>query len=145
MTTAINRDLLKTLRPEIEAALAAIAAQHGVKFKVGNATFDPTLGTFKFNLEGRATGGDAPELIHLRRYAAMYNIDLAWLDRDKMVAGKAYRMTGLKLGSRLGAKITATGPDGRTYLFKPASFAIAAAPVAPRAAATASAYASGEL
>lgn len=54
---SISRDQLKAIRVSLDAALAAVAKEHGLKsFKAGNCTFSPE-GSFVFKVEGVAADG----------------------------------------------------------------------------------------
>lgn len=47
--TKFDKPTLKDLRPEIDAALAPLAAKYGIKLTAGNASFQANNVTFKLN------------------------------------------------------------------------------------------------
>ncbi len=47
--TKFDKPALKALRVDIDAALAAVGAKHGINLKAGNARFDAKTVTFKLN------------------------------------------------------------------------------------------------
>lgn len=113
---------LETLRPLINAALAEVGKANGVEMKLApRGTYDPDAGTFHFKLEGYEAGGDPPELALLRQFASLYDIDLAWLDKDITTRdGKRYRLCGINARSR---KCLAKGQhDGKVYTFDARAF-----------------------
>lgn len=52
--TTFDRANLQALRPEIDAALAAVAQKHGIELRLGNISFDPTGTSFTSKIEGKA-------------------------------------------------------------------------------------------
>ena len=112
----ITRELLKSLRPEIDLALAVVAKQHGLKsLHLGNAKFDPNAGTFTFQLNGLVEGG-------LGKEAALYlSPDAKWLGLPALGTEFAsgahrYKTTGL---NSTGTKVLCQRlDDGKTYLFR---------------------------
>lgn len=73
-----NKATLATLRPEVQAALDAIAAKHGITLRLGNIGFSPDGGSFTSKIEGKVEA-IANEAEHKRflEYAGMYGLDPA--------------------------------------------------------------------
>jgi hypothetical protein len=71
-----NKATLAALRPEVQAALDAIAEKHGITLKLGNIGFSPDGGSFTSKVEGKVEA-IANEAEHKRflEYAAMYGYD----------------------------------------------------------------------
>ena len=71
-----NKATLGALRPEIQAALDAIAEKHGIKLQLGNIGFSPDGGSFSSKIEGKVEA-IANEAEHKRflSYAEMYGYD----------------------------------------------------------------------
>ena len=114
MATVVNKDLLKSLRPAIDAALAAVAAAHGLEsLKAGNASFDPVAGTFTFKLEGVAAGAMGKDA---SRYVS--HIGILGLPPHGAVFQSGpdqFKTDGL---NSTGSKIIAVRPrDGKRFLF----------------------------
>lgn len=55
--SALNKDFLRELRADLDAALDVLAKKHEITLKAGHCTFDPWGGNFTFKLEGTAKGG----------------------------------------------------------------------------------------
>lgn len=71
-----NKATLATLRPEVQAALDAIAAKHGITLKLGNIGFSPDGGSFSSKIEGKVEAiANAAEEARFREYATMYGYD----------------------------------------------------------------------
>lgn len=47
--TKFDKPTLRALRADIDAALAAVGAKHGISISAGNARFDANIATFKLN------------------------------------------------------------------------------------------------
>lgn len=88
--TSITKQLLVALRPELDAAIAAVGAKHGLSLKIGNGSYEPDGASAKFQLLiGLLQEGDDPsmsvERIKARaeytRHAAIYGLEPEWLGR----------------------------------------------------------------
>ena len=55
--STINKDFLRDLRVDIEAALKSVAKKHEISLETGRCTFDPSSGNFTMKVEGVAKGG----------------------------------------------------------------------------------------
>ncbi len=113
--TTIDRDLLKAIRPEIDAALKAVAEKFGLdSLKCGNATYDPRANNFTMKLDGIASGGVDKGAA---RYDSAVRFDTALPPRGAEIAtgGRKFKVSGM---NTTGSKVTAVGPDGKTYLLK---------------------------
>ena len=106
-----TRQLLQTLRPEINAALAVIATKHGLKsLHCGNATFS-SGGSFVFKLEGVLAGGLDKDA---ERYAnSMAMLKLPPLGTSFSAGGKSYKTVGL---NTTGSKVVIERADGKRFL-----------------------------
>jgi hypothetical protein len=71
-----NKATLATLRPEVQAALDAVAAKHGITLRLGNIGFSPDGGSFTSKVEGKVEAiASAAEEARFREYAEMYGYD----------------------------------------------------------------------
>lgn len=52
---------LRTLRAELETALAEVAARNGIKLSLGKMTYDPSSASFRAPLEGKAASNEDRE------------------------------------------------------------------------------------
>ena len=84
--TTIDKALCQAIRPEIDAALAIIAARHGLQsIKLGNISYNPAAGNFTGKITGCATGCATPQASKEERnyfQARMYNPELPELNME---------------------------------------------------------------
>lgn len=85
-TTTITRELLKALRTDMDAALATVAAKHGVAINVGNATFSANAANFKLLVAAKGDGtppgesaADLKAASDFRALATLYSLKPEWL------------------------------------------------------------------
>lgn len=85
--TTMTPELLKTLRVDINAALAEIAKKHGVVVRAGNCSYTNLTATMK--LEMAITGGDAtvdPATVKARqdylKNSIYFDLPVEWLDKS---------------------------------------------------------------
>jgi hypothetical protein len=73
--TTIDRDFIKAVRLEINAALEAIAQKHGVTIEAGNASFarDGSSGTFKLEIVSKETAPEGESVSDIK-FAAALNV-----------------------------------------------------------------------
>lgn len=100
--TTITRDLLKSLRPEIQAALTQIGKAHGLTIELGNATFNPTSATFKLLMVAPTDStapGDSAQVqkaaADFKTYAATYGLKADDLGRSFTHGGSSFVIKGL--------------------------------------------------
>lgn len=89
----ITKELLKTLRVDMDAALAAVAEKHGVSLKVGNCTF--SADTFTFKVEGIAEGGVTKEAAYYEMMAK-FDKELPPLNAVVKVCGQLFNVVGMR-------------------------------------------------
>lgn len=71
-----NPETLRVLRPEMEAALAAIAEKHGIKLQLGKMTYTPDGGSFTAKVEAKVEAiASAAEEKLFREAAALFGYD----------------------------------------------------------------------
>lgn len=97
--TEINRALLKTLRPEMEKALAEVAAKHGITIEVANGKYAGETGTFKIELSTLSDDGRpiTQDMVNLKQRLA----EGEWtgfrpsdIDEEFEYAGATMRLVG---------------------------------------------------
>lgn len=76
MVTNIDKTVCATLRPEINAALAEVAAKYGLSISLGNGTFTSANATFKLNIATRGDNGEirTKETTDFKAYALSYGL-----------------------------------------------------------------------
>lgn len=71
--TSFEKQTFTFLRAEIDAALNAVAAKHGITLKIGNISFD--AGKFSTKLEGKCEASGDQEQKMAIQMARLYDID----------------------------------------------------------------------
>lgn len=119
----ITRELLRTLRADIDAALAAVGKKHGVVLNAGNASFTPTSASFKLH----AVLADAPKVDpdveaadDWRALARRFQLEPDWLGKSFVSGGRPFTIVGL-LPNRPKRPVLARGSNGKGYVFDPDS------------------------
>jgi len=110
---AINvKQVMVSLRPEIDAFLAGLAKKHGLeKLRLGNGTFSPS-GNFTFKLEGIVSGGLDKDA---ERYGTALWLGLPPLGTELIIGGKGFKTAGINTtGSKV---IMANVVSGKRYLY----------------------------
>lgn len=111
----LSKGILPTIRHDIDAALAAVAAKHGLTFDMGTIRF--TENSFSAKLTANVAGFK-PEANDFTQYAPSLDLDPTWLGATVRYANRNFEVTGLQLG-RGAAKVTVRdmGND-KPYLIK---------------------------
>ena len=127
MTATIDKTFVKSIRTDIDAALASVEKKFGVTLRCGNATFDPT-GSFKFNLEGTAASGKTKEHARFDRSAQLLGVPKKWKVGDMFEHGRrAFKLVGL---NSTGTKLLIDGCfDGKSYQMRVDAFVRGATPL----------------
>jgi len=111
------RNIIKNIRPEIEAALKEVALRHGVVIKCGNGSY--TTNNFTLKLEASAvccaTGVVfTKEAEAYKRNAVLLGLKEEWLNQTfQSYTGESYKVVGMKpkstkypvLGERTDGKV----------------------------------------
>lgn len=104
MITSFDRSNLRTVRADLDAALAAVTTKHGITFIVGNMRFTP--GDFKATLTAHASTtasiGSTDELptgaeqVVFANLAVRFGVKPTDYNRALTIRGKAYRLVGIR-------------------------------------------------
>jgi len=126
MISAFDRAALQKLRPELEAALVAVAAKHGITAKVGSCTFSPAEAKFKLIV---TTAGVDHEKAEAERQlfvdmAPAYGLKPEWFGGVCEINRKPYKIVGIKPQSR-SYPVICERIDGKRFKFP--TYAITAA------------------
>jgi len=96
---SIDRELLRTLRDEMNTALQAVAKRHNLLIAVGNASFTETTANFKLAIATNTGDAETPAQQKAaedwQRYAARFGLDPAWLNKTYTYGGDEYEILGL--------------------------------------------------
>ena len=113
----IDRELLNRFKVEAIAALAVVAAKHGVVAKFGRGTFSPEVATLKLELGYIADNGIASSREALDFKSMAWQFGLAASDLGKKIAlsnGVEYRIVGLKPRSKT-RPVLGEREDGKVF------------------------------
>lgn len=105
---AFDKQNLKTLRADLDAALKAVADKHGIDLSVGTIRFDAAAFSAKIDgavkqkaADGSVVEGDLPAshkwVVGWNRYAESYGFKVTDLGREFSLYGKRYRVAGLTI------------------------------------------------
>lgn len=93
----ITKDMLRDLRTDIDAALAAVGTKHGVALKTGSGSFTDTNATFKLDvsvIEGGVVV--SKESAFLRKHFQMLGLKEEHLSQVFAYGGKNYTLDGFR-------------------------------------------------
>ena len=99
---SFNRPALKSLRVSLDAALAKVAAEHGISISAGNISFTSETATIKvaagiIGSNGRAASPEAKAFDQYKRLVGLGDLNVG----DSVnVQGKQYTITGYKPRSK---------------------------------------------
>lgn len=115
--TVISTQLLKVLRPEIEAALAEIGIKHGVSLRCANAKYSSL--DFTFQLKGEvidAGGGKSKAEAEWEKDSRIFGLESISFGDTFSSNGKQFSITGLDFNKRK-YPILAKDASGGGYKF----------------------------
>ena len=114
----VNREMLKAIRPEIDAALVAIGIKYGVTLRAGAGKYADSYGSFKLELQDVA--GPTPDALRFTSGARWIGIDPDALGRNVTLSGSVFTITGMTSSGR---KITLTEATGKVFTCAPETVA----------------------
>lgn len=130
MAKTIDRALLRKIREDVDAELAALSKKHGVLLFLGNARFTATEANFKLGvkvtdasvIDTVATGAvDSRHASAANDYAAqakLYGMKPEWLNKQFMHNGSALTVVGL-LPNKRKNNVLVMGSGGGKYIMPP--------------------------
>lgn len=123
----LNNQNLQALRLDIDAALKAVAAKHGVVLKTGRCRFSPSAATMELSI---ATISDTGEVVDREMAALKANVQFLGLTESHLsqtfkISGQTFKLTGYN--SRRSAKPfrLLCVESGRTYVARDADVRVA--------------------
>lgn len=125
----ITRDLLRTLRTDIDAALLAVAKKHGVMLTMGNASFTSDNATMKMSIvpaskeavaavASGASPKDVQAAADYKRLCTVYNLHPSWLNMTFQHGGSTLTVIGL-LPNKRKNNVLVQGTGGGRYIMAP--------------------------
>jgi len=113
MIEKFDKPTLKIVREALADALDGLQEELGIKLKIGNnISFDAN--TFTTKLTGSLFSHD-PLAEDWKKYAHIYDLDVAWLGREFPSDGKTFTIVGLDTKKRKYPVIATR--DGKRYKF----------------------------
>lgn len=116
-----NKAIIQTLRADIDAAVAAVAAKHGVRIEAGRAKYSASSAVIQ--IEVSSVGADG--IIHTKGrddfmlYAPAYGFSECDFGRSFVAGGRVFTISGWNPRSPV-RPIEARGDDGKMYKLLPA-------------------------
>jgi len=116
--TQFDKPILRAIRPTIEAALATLEEQLGVKVTLGTGRYSSTNVTFKFEMAIVGPSGQAEnkDEANFKMYAHLYVLDPSDLGRRFVCRGEEFIINGLR-PSATKRPIMAKGRGGKQFVF----------------------------
>lgn len=113
-----NREAIRALRDELNAALQGVGEKHGLKIEAGKCTM--STHHCRFHLEvsmvdassGQVHNRESEDYTH---YARRFNLNPDWLGKSFTVRGRSYKIIGLK--PRAGTRPVIADSGGKQYVF----------------------------
>jgi hypothetical protein len=113
--TRIDRQFFRTIRSDLDEALAAVAKKHGVSIETGRAQYSYTNGNIKLEIAQITEDGEAvtPEREALDLLGARHGIAYGDTFTSK---GRTYTVKGWKARARV-RPVLCNRDDGKTFIF----------------------------
>jgi len=115
-----DRDNLRTLRADLDAALKGVADKYGINLALGTGRFDPESVTWK--LTGnvvRNASVKTKEALDFERFAASWGLEKSDLGAEFSQGRKSFVITGAKPSSHKYPILAKEIRTGKTYKFSP--------------------------
>jgi hypothetical protein len=113
-----DKPTLRSLRPELETALADVCAKHGITARIGNASFTELECKFQLilELEGVDEAKSTSRQADFERYATLYGLEPTDFGKNFLVNGVLYSITGIS-PNRPKFPVDGVRHDGRKFKF----------------------------
>ena len=115
--TSLDKPALRVLREKIEAALAPVAAELDLTFRMGGIRYTTENCTVKIEVATKGEGGEAKD-----KYAVAFTREAKWFDLDPADLGKVvhaygdtFTIVGLNTRARKNPVIIRRVKDGKTF------------------------------
>jgi len=128
MIKNFDRNNLRALRADLDAALSKIASAHGIVLSVGSATFNPASATFKLHAallapgaaEGEKSAMDVKAWDDYQHLATLYGCRPEWLGKSfrSPTSGEEFTVTGLKRSSPKYPILVVRNSDEKRFKFR---------------------------
>lgn len=108
----IDKNKVREIGADVEQALKAVAAKHGMKLSFKGGTFDPS-GMYRPRVEFSTSDRAEAEF---KKYANMFGLQPEWFGKTFTNASYAYTVSGLKTGAGR-RPVIAKRSDGKDFVF----------------------------
>lgn len=97
----INKTMLREFRNDLQAAMKAVEAKHGITTNVGNISFDDDGFTYKTTVVKKLARGSKSEVqAQFENVCSNYGFDKADYRRTTNIDGQMFYLAGFKIGAR---------------------------------------------
>lgn len=116
--STITKDLLKALRIDADAALAAVGAKHGVSLRLGNGTFTALNATFKLEVATLGEGGEVIDksVAYLRQNLTLLGLKEEHLNQVFTLGKQSFTLRGYKNTATLKPFVIRDLDTGKDYV-----------------------------
>jgi hypothetical protein len=113
----MDREKVRELRGQLEAALAPLAERTGLAIRVGNASYMGTCATFKLEVAEKSADGTTldKEAACLSQMGEHYGLPKDALGKEFHFRGHAYKATGLNPNSHKFPLLATRLSDGKAF------------------------------
>lgn len=115
----ITKQMVTSLRADIDKALAEVGKKYGVTLNAGNATYSDLEATFKLQVRVAATADFDPEKEIWNRYCKTVNLPEDYYGRTFTSQGATYKICGFKPGARTNCIKIQDVATGKDYVCAP--------------------------
>jgi hypothetical protein len=115
----ITRDSLRSLRADIDAALAEVGRKHNVTLRTGSASFEPHRASFKLDVAAHNESGAAidPAAVNLEKYGSLYGVSPEMAGKQFLHSGQIFTFLGIDPGRPKRPVIASRVFDGKRFVF----------------------------
>lgn len=114
-----DRSNLKTIRNDIDAALAAVEKKHGIKFNLGNIRYSANDFRTKLECVSVTSANGAPvdaDKVKFEQNAFLFGVKKDAFGKSFTSHGRRFTITGINPRAKR-YPVTAVGPQGGGYKF----------------------------
>src|SRR5210317_201051 len=117
--TVITPPLLKSIRADVEEALAAVAKKHGVTITTGRGTYTAEWATMKLEIAAIDSDGtvQTKEAVDFVAYAFRYGLSPDDLGKEFSYGGETFEIIGLKTRATKMPILGQSRENGKIYKF----------------------------
>ena len=113
----INKDMIKAIRGEINAALESVGKKYNVKLDADACTYNSHVATFKLNVNNLSEDGNAVDehMSYLLRMHKIFGLTEEHLNQTFKIGSEDYVLSGYNPRARIRDAIITKLSDGKRY------------------------------